>query len=78
MLLCMRAEKDPRVPVQTEPPRFVSVDEAGRLLGGITRREVYKRLAAGDLKSVKLGRRRLVTVASLDAYAQQLEQQAAA
>lgn len=34
----------------------------------ITRRELYNRINAGDLKSAKLGRRRGIVESSLDAY----------
>lgn len=52
------------------PPgeRLVSIEEARHRLMGITRREVYKRIAAGDLRSAKLGRRRGIVESSLDAY----------
>jgi hypothetical protein len=53
-------------------PRFVSVKDAGLYLGRIVPREVYRLLAAGDLEAVSHGRRRLVTVASLEAYGDRL------
>lgn len=48
--------------------RLVSLDEARHRLMNITRRELYNRINAGDLKSAKLGRRRGIVESSLDAY----------
>lgn len=61
-----------------EPARLVDLDNAARLLGGITTREVEKRIAAGDLESVKLGRRRLVYLPSIDAFVERLREAARA
>lgn len=61
-----------------EPQRFVDKRNAARLLGGITVREVENRIADGDLETVKLGRRRLIVLESLDAYVARLRKQAAA
>lgn len=36
------------------------VPEVAQLLGGITERQVWKYIESGELKSTKLGRRRLV------------------
>lgn len=55
-----------------EPSIFVPLPEAARLLGDVTVREVYFRIEAGDLLSVKQGRRRMVVRASLDQYAARL------
>lgn len=41
-------------------------------LGGITRPTIYKLIAAGELKSVHIGRRHFVTAASLAAYVDRL------
>ncbi|MFW6068113.1 MAG: excisionase family DNA-binding protein [Chloroflexota bacterium] len=45
-------------------PVSVSVDEAARALG-VTRAHLHRKLAAGEIKSFKLGRRRLVPYAEL-------------
>jgi excisionase family DNA binding protein len=45
----------------TDPPRLVRVEEAARLLG-IGRTTVYDLLRSGRLRSIKIGRRRLVPV----------------
>ena len=44
---------------QAAPPELLSVTEAGRRLG-IGRSALYQTLARGELRSVKVGRRRLV------------------
>lgn len=63
-------------------PKFVSVKDAGLFLGRLSSREIYRLLEKGELKSAAHGRRCLVTVASLEAYAKKLideaEQQALA
>ncbi len=52
----LRAELAER---QAGPPELLSVTEAGRRLG-IGRSALYQTLARGELRSVKVGRRRLV------------------
>lgn len=49
----------------------VAIPEAARALG-IGRSGVYELLNAGKLKSVKIGSRRLVTVASVKAFSDSL------
>jgi hypothetical protein len=53
-------------------PLLVNKRNAARILGGITEREVDKRIAAGDLEGVKLGKRALVYLPSIEAYVEQL------
>ena len=48
-------------------PLLISVSEAARLLS-IGRNTAYELIAAGRLPSVKLGRRRLVSRAALEAW----------
>lgn len=57
-------------------PLNISIPEAARALG-VGRSATYELLNAGKLKSVKIGSRRLVTVASVMAFADSLEKQAA-
>ncbi|MFN6935440.1 MAG: helix-turn-helix domain-containing protein [Tsuneonella sp.] len=45
---------------------LVSVDDARALLGGIGRTNLYAMLSRGDLESRKLGKRRLILVASIE------------
>lgn len=47
---------DPSVPSRLLYP----LPEVAELLGGITERQVHRYIASGELKSRKLGRRRLV------------------
>lgn len=61
-----------------EPSLFIPIREAARLLGGITEREIYFRMAAGDLLGVKQGRRRMIERKSLTAYAARLIEEARA
>lgn len=57
------------------PRRLLSLQQAADALS-ITVREVYRRLDDGDLESVWIGRRRLVTVESIDAYIGRLREEA--
>lgn len=52
-------------------PVFTSVDEAARFLN-LNPREVYRLLDQGQIQSVHHGRRRLIIVATLRAYAERL------
>jgi excisionase family DNA binding protein len=52
--------------------RLVDIRTAGKLLGGIGRSHVYELLGIGELESVKIGRRRMVLVDSIDAYIERL------
>lgn len=44
---------------------LVSVEDARALLGGIGRTNLYAMLSRGELESRKLGKRRLILVASI-------------
>ena len=57
----------------TLQPMLVSTAEAARLLG-INRATVYDMLHRGALPSVKIGRRRMISVASLDEFIRANEQ----
>lgn len=48
----------------TTPPIAVSPDEAARL-AGIGRTSLYAALAKGDLKSIKIGTRRLIMIEAI-------------
>ena len=54
-------------------PILVPVDIARAMLGGIGKTNLYAMLAAGDLESVKLGKRRLIRVSSIQALADRAE-----
>lgn len=49
---------------QPTPPIAVSPDEAARL-AGIGRTSLYSALAKGDLKSIKIGTRRLIKIEAI-------------
>lgn len=53
------------------PPLLISINEACRM-SRLGRSFLYERLADGSIKSRKAGRRRLVDVASLQAWAASL------
>jgi excisionase family DNA binding protein len=54
------------------PPVTISVEEAAMLLG-IGRTVTYRLVLGGELRSVKIGRRRLVVRASVEEYVARLE-----
>lgn len=53
-----------RQTAQPTPPIAVSPDEAARL-AGIGRTSLYAALAKGDLKSIKIGTRRLIKIEAI-------------
>lgn len=78
----MHGDHDRNIPADGEteevevPIRLLSLDDAAVSLGKITVRELRKRLDAGDLGCVYIGRRRLVPLAEIDAYIQRLAAEA--
>lgn len=62
----------------TTEARLFDLKTTAEVLGGITTRYVYMLLEAGELQSVKIGKRRLVTVASIDDYVARLAEQSPA
>jgi excisionase family DNA binding protein len=64
----LRAEARASVPPDAgAPDRLLSIDAAAEALG-IGRSALYGELQAGRLRSVKVGRRRLIPAAALAAY----------
>jgi helix-turn-helix protein len=55
-------------------PLAVPIVETQRLLGGISRTSVYELVKSGQLKKIKIGRRGLITVASLNALVDRLSE----
>lgn len=49
------------------PPLSVGVEEAGRILG-ISRSATYEFIAKGQIKTFKIGRRRLALMSELKAF----------
>lgn len=62
----IRAEMEP-VDRGVVPERLLSVDEAADL-AGIGRSLLYDQIAAGRLRSIKCGRRRLIPAGALDEW----------
>jgi len=60
-------------PIDSGRPVAVSVEEAASLLG-IGRTLAYQLVLAHELRSVKVGRRRLVIRASIEEYLSRLEE----
>lgn len=52
---------------QQVTPLSVGVEEAGRILG-ISRSATYEFIASGELKTFKIGRRRLTLMSELKAF----------
>jgi hypothetical protein len=55
-------------------PLAVPIAETQRLLGGISRTSVYDLVRDGQLTKIKIGRRGLVTVASINALVDRLSE----
>jgi excisionase family DNA binding protein len=52
--------------------------DAGKALVGLGRTKVFELIASGELRTVKIGRRRFVPVSAVEEYVARLEQQGAA
>lgn len=52
--------------------------DAGKALGGLGRTKVYELITSGELRTVKIGRRRFVPASAVEEYVARLEQLAAA
>jgi excisionase family DNA binding protein len=52
--------------------------DTGKALGGLGRTKVYELITSGQLRTVKIGRRRFVPAAAVEEYVARLEHQAAA
>jgi excisionase family DNA binding protein len=61
-----------RPPVPDVPPVVYRVDEAARALR-LSRSAIYELIRSGQLRSVKLGRRRLIPVGALPEYVASIE-----
>jgi excisionase family DNA binding protein len=60
-------------------PRLASMEEAGRLLGGISRSSVENLIKSGRIKIIRVtGRKRAVLIDSIDSYIEQLTEQKSA
>jgi excisionase family DNA binding protein len=63
----LREEIEPAEPDRPLPDRLLSIPEAATLLG-VGRTLAYDLIGRGDLRSVKVGRRRLVPAGAVRAY----------
>lgn len=52
--------------------------DTGQALGGLGRTKVYELITSGELRTVKIGRRRFVPASAVEEYVARLEQQGAA
>jgi excisionase family DNA binding protein len=57
-----------RRPIEREPDRLLSIEQAARALG-IGRTALYSEIGAGRIRSVKVGRRRLVPSSAISEVA---------
>jgi excisionase family DNA binding protein len=55
----------PDIPISQPRPEAVNLPTARTMLGGISHSSIYALIKQGRLKTVKLGRRRLVPIASI-------------
>lgn len=56
----------------TVTPAFMSVDDVMIRLGNVSRQTVYNLIAEGRLQRVKIGKRAMIPVASVDALISEL------
>ena len=59
--------------VTTQPATLVTIREACRLLGGISRPTLYRLVADGELRIVKVRRRSFIAAADIDAFVAPLD-----
>lgn len=57
-------------------PLLVSVEKAAEMLS-ISRKQVYREMASGKIKSVLIGKRRLIPTKELERYVGELRERAA-
>lgn len=63
----LEAARTEQSPVDHGPDRLLSIEEAAAILG-VKRTSVYRVIGAGELRSVKVGRRRLVPSSAVDEF----------
>jgi excisionase family DNA binding protein len=61
-----------------EPVLLPVYPDVGQALGGLGRTKVYELITSGQLRTVKIGRRRFVPASAVEEYVARLEQQGAA
>ena len=65
----LREELVAEAPAADAPPRLLSIEQACAALGGIARSTLYQLLDRGELRSVTVGRRRLIPASAIAEYA---------
>jgi excisionase family DNA binding protein len=70
------AGKHRRAVIDPSERRLVGLSEAGAMLG-VSRSRAHQLVVSGELEGVRLGRRLLVTVESIDALVARLREEAA-
>ena len=69
----MSEHRRPDVDDVLGPPLLYSIPQAQFLTGGISRTEIYALMDSGRLRTVRIGRRRLIVRSSLDEFVAELE-----
>jgi excisionase family DNA binding protein len=64
--------------VEMNPVLLPVYPDAGKALGGLGRTKVYELISSGELRTVKIGRRRFVPATAVEEYVARLENQGAA
>jgi excisionase family DNA binding protein len=59
-------------------PVLLPVSDTGKALGGLGRTKVFELIKSGELRTVKIGRRRFVPASAVEEYVARLERQGAA
>src|SRR6516165_6113217 len=61
----MLQRDSPRIMAMMQQPELYSIQEARKLLGGISRNTIYQLLRSGELASVIIGCRRFISTAAI-------------
>jgi excisionase family DNA binding protein len=68
LVAALRDEIAERRPIEREPDRLLSIEQAARALG-IGRTALYSEIGAGRIRSFKVGRRRLIPSSAISEVA---------
>jgi len=69
----LQREPTPAHTQHPERPRLFSIEAAGQMAGGLSNQTIWRRIADGTLKAVKVGRRTAILAASLHAWIDAIE-----
>jgi excisionase family DNA binding protein len=67
LVAALRAELRP-APAQDIPDTLLTIEQARVALGGIARSTIYLEIGEGRLRTVEIGRRRLIPSSAIAAY----------